>query len=159
MLLWTMGVAFDNTCTVSANWNVSRVIPTVYQVNMMQRLELHKIKVVTQVRLPRKTKYEVLFDEVCVQNQWKLKIFILFLGTIESSENSMLLLTQGWLLWHYFVLGCFAPKSVDVGWGQYSIFVFLALSRDWGNAVSSTFPCLIPGERRFSTPPRVVENH
>ena len=77
---------------------------------------------------------------------------------MEASENSMLLLPQGWLLWHYFVLGCFAPRNVDVGWGQFSIFVFLMLSREWGNAVSSRFPCLIPGVGRFSTPLRVVES-
>ena len=27
MLLWVMGVGFDNTCSVSGNENVSRVIP------------------------------------------------------------------------------------------------------------------------------------
>ena len=69
----------------------------------------------------------------------------------------MLLLPQRWLSWHYFVLGCFAPRSVDVGWGQYNIFVFLVLSREWRNAVSSRFPCLIAGEGRFLTSPRVVE--
>ena len=30
MLLWVMGVRFDNTCTVSGKWNVSRVIPRLY---------------------------------------------------------------------------------------------------------------------------------
>ena len=30
MLLWVMGVGFDNTCAVSGKWNVSRVIPRLY---------------------------------------------------------------------------------------------------------------------------------
>ena len=30
MLLWVMGVAFDNTCTVSGKWNTSRAIPRPY---------------------------------------------------------------------------------------------------------------------------------
>ena len=30
MLLWVMEVGFDNTCTVSGKWNVSRVIPRLY---------------------------------------------------------------------------------------------------------------------------------
>ena len=30
MLLWVMGVGFDNTCTVSGKWNISRVIPRLY---------------------------------------------------------------------------------------------------------------------------------
>ena len=30
MLLWVIGVGFDNTCTVSAKWNVYRVIPRLY---------------------------------------------------------------------------------------------------------------------------------
>ena len=30
MLLWVMGVGFDNTCTVSGKWNVSRLIPRLY---------------------------------------------------------------------------------------------------------------------------------
>ena len=30
MLLWLMGVRFDNTCAVSGEWNVSRVIPRLY---------------------------------------------------------------------------------------------------------------------------------
>ena len=47
---------------------------------MMQRLELHKSKLVTQVRFPRETKYEDLFDEVCVQNQWGHKLLFCLLG-------------------------------------------------------------------------------
>ena len=31
----------------------------------------------------------------------------------------MLLLPQGWLLRHHFVLGCFAPRSVGVRLGKY----------------------------------------
>ena len=31
MLLWVMGVGFDNTCTVSGKWNVSRVILRLYR--------------------------------------------------------------------------------------------------------------------------------
>ena len=31
MLLWVMGVGFNNTCTVSRKWNVSRVIPRLYE--------------------------------------------------------------------------------------------------------------------------------
>ena len=30
MLLWVMGVGFDNTCAVSGKWNVSRAIPRLY---------------------------------------------------------------------------------------------------------------------------------
>ena len=30
MLLWVMGVGFENTCTVSGKWNVSRVVPKLY---------------------------------------------------------------------------------------------------------------------------------
>ena len=75
---------------------------------------------------------------------------MLVAGTINSSENSMLLLPQGWL-WHHFVLACFAPGSVDVGLGHYGIFVFLVLSRERENVVSSRFPCLISGVGRFSS--------
>ena len=41
----------------------------------------------------------------------------------------MLLLLQGWLQSHYFVLD-FTQRSVDMGWGQDSIFVFLVLSME-----------------------------
>ena len=54
----------------------------------------------------------------------------LFFEAIKSSENSMLLLTQGWVLWYYFALGCFASRSVNVGSRQHSIFVSLVLSRE-----------------------------
>ena len=30
MLLWVMVVGFENTCTVSGKWNVSKVIPRLY---------------------------------------------------------------------------------------------------------------------------------
>ena len=78
--------------------------------------------------------------------------FYFVAGTIDSSENSMLLLLQGWLMWHHFVLACFAPRSVDVGLAQYSIFVFLVLSRERENVAGSRFPCLISGVGRFSRP-------
>ena len=69
------------------------------------------------------------FLPVCVQNQWDPKTFIWFVLEIESFENSMLLLLQGWLQSHYFVLD-FTQRSVDMGWGQDSIFVFLVLSME-----------------------------
>ena len=31
MLLWVMGVEFENICTVSGKWNLSRVIPRLYR--------------------------------------------------------------------------------------------------------------------------------
>ena len=31
ILLWGVGVGFDNTCTISGKWNVSRVIPTLHE--------------------------------------------------------------------------------------------------------------------------------
>ena len=30
MLLWVMGVGFENACTVSGKWNVTRVTPRLY---------------------------------------------------------------------------------------------------------------------------------
>ena len=49
-------------------------------------------------------------------------------------------------------------SGVDVGWGRYSFFVILVLSREWGNVVSSRFPCLIPRVGRFLSPPWVIES-
>ena len=87
----------------------------------MQRLEMHACKHVIRVRFLRKTKYEVLFDEVCVQNQWGVTNFY-FAVLAKESENSMLLLPQSWLQWYHFVLG-FPQKSVGVGRRQNSISV------------------------------------
>ena len=74
MLLWIMGVGFDNTHIVSGNWNVSRVIQRLYGwiyktlrlspvVNIVLWLWLRDcILWVANFRFP--------FYEICVQNQW-----------------------------------------------------------------------------------------
>ena len=52
MLLWIMGVGFENTCIVSRNGNVSRVIPRlcgwVYKTLRLSPLEVeHDVEVMT----------------------------------------------------------------------------------------------------------------
>ena len=45
MLLWVMGVRFENTCTISGECNVSRVIPRCYEmVHKTLRLSLVSVE-------------------------------------------------------------------------------------------------------------------
>ena len=58
---------------------------------------MHKSKLVTQVRSPQETKYEFVFDEVCVQNQWGHKRLICFLGQWSRPKT---------VCCHYLRVGC-----------------------------------------------------
>ena len=72
------------------------------------------------------------------------------------SREQYVVISSGLAAVAYFFLG-FAQRSLEVGRGEDSIFVFLVLTREWGSAISSRYPCLILWMIRFSTPPQVTE--
>ena len=92
-LFWLLGVdatlsdGFDNTCTVSGAWNVSRVIPRLYGwICKTLRLSLlvveHHVVVMNGSSQSKKISDWILwvanfrfpFYEICVQNQWGHKV-------------------------------------------------------------------------------------
>ena len=118
MLLWVMGVEFDNTCAVSGKWYVLRVIPRlygwVYKTLKLSSLVVEHSVVVMSARLNPmvedsdtggsssiivRVEYVFAFQnrycELCVENQWgggrkHCLVNFCFLPVLESSVD------EGW---------------------------------------------------------------
>ena len=79
MLLWVMGLGFDNTCAVLGKWNISWVIPRLYgwgyKTLRLSPLVVEHSVVVMGARLNPMANYRFPFYEICVKNQWAIKFW------------------------------------------------------------------------------------
>ena len=135
MLLWVMGVGFNNTCAVSEKWNVFRVIARyfgwAYKNLRLSPLVVEKGVVVMSVRLnPMDSQFWFPFYLICVQNQWGHKT----LNPIEDSEiggRSSITVRMEYLLaiQYWYSEPC---AENQWGWSKKHCFVnFSSLIRFW----------------------------
>ena len=88
MLLWMMGVGFENTCAVSRKWYVSRDVPRLYEwvyIALTKTHELNRWKLCSScdsglplrrkpVRFPWVVSFRFMFYKINVTRQWGHKI-------------------------------------------------------------------------------------
>ena len=105
MLLWVMDVGFDNTCTVSGKWNVSRVIPRLYGW-LYKTLRISSLVVEHSVVVVMSARLNPMGSQFSISVLWNLCSESVVAWTVENQLRTPTLAVRVQLLlgWNTYVL-------------------------------------------------------